>query len=367
MRGAVEGGHLSTVEMLHNHDNGLLNDEGRCGETILQMAILYLRFEIIHFLLDNGANALLITDDESTTLMLSCSFGTYPEIVRRLLAAGVDVDARDICQHTALHIAAKNAFIEVVRELVVEQNANIFALDENGKTPFDLVTGTRYRPAGEIYAFLIEYYGYKLTLEHGRLALHTILDAAEYSNAADQEFHPPLSPLRIRLPLGKLTLNHFSILLRSLDTELIRNRDDSGKLPIHVACQANAPVEVLSMLTEMDTATLQIADYKGALPIHSLCGSLTPAEYASARFLVERGGVGTVAARNLDGALPLHLLCGSTNPCLRTVQYLIQSFPASVAVQTNSGQYPLMFAARDTSEASLSIVYELVRANPHVC
>jgi uncharacterized protein len=70
--GAVGGGHLSTVEILHNHDNGLLNDEDRFGETILQIAILDLQFEIVRFLLDRGANALVITEeDEATTLMLA--------------------------------------------------------------------------------------------------------------------------------------------------------------------------------------------------------------------------------------------------------------------------------------------------------
>ena len=81
-----------------------------------------------------------------------------------------------------------------------------------------------------------------------------------------------------------------------------------------MACQANAPVEVLFMLTEMDPTTRPIADNAGALPIHLLCGRGTPAEYASVRCIVEHGGVCTVAARSRDGALPLHVLCRSTDP-----------------------------------------------------
>ena len=186
----------------------------------------------------------------------------------------------------------------------------------------------------------------------------------------------PLNPLRIRLPLGNLTLQHLRTLLSTLDPELIRNRDDSGKLPIHIACQANAPVEVLSMLTEMDPTTLQIADSSGSLPMHSLFCRDPPTEYASVRYLVEHGGVGTLAARNRNGALPLHVLCGSTNPTLRAVQYLIQSFPGSVALRTNDGQYPFMIAAIETATASLDVVYAatasldvvyaLVRANPRL-
>jgi hypothetical protein len=89
-------------------------------------------------------------------------------------------------------------------------------------------------------------------------------------------------------------------------------------------------------------------------------------DYASVLFNVEQGGVGTLAARNQQGAQPLHVLCGSTNPPLRAVQYIIQSFPGSVATRTNAGQYPFMIAACESSAASLSVVYELVRANPNL-
>ena len=113
-------------------------------------------------------------------------------------------------------------------------------------------------------------------------------------------------------------------------------------------------------------ATNSPADITGALSIHSLCGSSKPAEYASVRYLVEQGGVGTLAARNRDAALPLHVLCRSINPSWRTVRHLIQSFPRSVAAQTNSGQHPFMVAAAcESSAASLSVIYELFRANPN--
>ena len=250
-----------------------------------------------------------------------------------------------------------------MRELIVEHNANMFAVDITGKTPFDLVH-TRSNLAGRKHALLIESCGHILSQEHGRLALHSVLTAADYSFAVDDEFHPPLNPLQIHLPLGKLTLLHFRTLLSTLGIELIRNRDESGMLPIHVACRSKAPVEVLSVLTEMDATTLQLADDSGALPIHSLFCSRYPTEYASVRYLVEHGGVGTLAARNLEGAMPLHVLCGSQNSSLRTVQYIIQSYSGSVAAQTNAGQYTFMIAAGETSSATLSVVYELVRTSP---
>ena len=49
-----------------------------------------------------------------------------------------------------------------MRELVVEHNANMFAVDKYGEAPFDLVDA-RYSSAEDSCAFLIECYGSKLT------------------------------------------------------------------------------------------------------------------------------------------------------------------------------------------------------------
>ena len=149
---------------------------------------------------------------------------------------------------------------------------------------------------------------------------------------------------------------NFRILLSNLGPELLHNRDESGKLPIHIACRSKAPVEVLALLVEHDTATLQMADRTGTLPLHECCCGAV--DYSSVRFLVEKGDFANLAARNQEGALPQHLLCESTNPSLRTVHYLIQSYPEAVAAQTNAGHYPFM------KVASLSLLYELVRTNP---
>jgi serine/threonine-protein phosphatase 6 regulatory ankyrin repeat subunit A len=280
--------------------------------------------------------------------------------MRMLLAAGVDVEARDRRQETALHHAAREGDIEAAREFILEHNANMFVVDRYGETPFDFACSMR---SSNAVNSLLEMYGSKMNQDEGHLALHAILHAANYSFPETGVFHPPLNPpLQIILPMGTLTLKHWRTLLQSLDIELIRNRDDSGKLPIHIGCLTNSPVEILSTLVELDSATLQIADHSGALPLHECCRGIV--DYSSVLYLVEQGGVGTLAARNNQGELPLHVLCASTNPQCRSVQCLIQSSPRSVTMRTNAGEYPFMMAACETSTASLNVVYELVRVNP---
>jgi hypothetical protein len=127
-------------------------------------------------------------------------------------------------------------------------------------------------------------------------------------------------------------------------------------------------VEVLATLVERATTTLHMADYNGDLPVHECCRrSIVSTDCLGVlQCLVDRGGVGTLAARNIDGALPLHVLCGAstTIASLPLVQFLMQSCPGSVAIRTDAGEFPFMIAASNSSLASLSVVYELVRANP---
>ena len=336
----------------------------RQNETPLHYATGCESVNLVQFLLQSGASVDAIDANGQTPLIRACRL-TNPDIVRLLLAAGVTTTIRDSHQRLALHYAALHNSIGIVVGLKLDPNANIFAVEEGGSTPFD--------DAGVAVAPLfIEVYCNKMTQDHGRLALHAILCSAVYSFVFEGDyFHPPLNlTLQIRLQLGKLTFQQFRTMLQSLGTELIRNRDDIGKLPLHIACQANAPVEILSTLVDIDPSTLQVADDNGAVPIHYLLlnGSRggPPTEYASVQYLVEQGGVDTLKASTTQyGFLPLHTyLYRSTPPLLRIVQYLIQSFPGSVASATNAGDFPFMMAACETSSASLSVVYELLRANP---
>jgi ankyrin repeat protein len=316
-----------------------------------------------------------------TALMLAATtHGNNLVVIRLLLAAGVDVNAGDRDKQTALHFAALYGSVDVLREFILH-SSNMYPLDRKGKTPFDMAYEWG---KGDSTDLLIQMYSNRLSQEEeDSLALHTLLGTAEYVfvNIAtevdhgygdDEEFNAPLHPLRVKIQLGTLVWKYFRTLLLSVDAVLLRMRDDAGKLPIHIACQTHAPVDVLVTLVERDPATLCMADHAGALPLHEYCHRFrdTHDDASALRWLVDRGGVGTLAVRNRDGALPLHvLLCGASTTTtasllLSAVRYLIQSFPGSVAMRTNAGQYPFMLAASHASSTSLSLIYEIVRANP---
>ena len=365
--------HLEIVEMLIQHDRVLLNKKTRdTWETPLMAACDYRggHMEICRYLVESGCNVDAQNDIGKTALIIAAA-NRHLDVVRLLLAAGVNVEVGDEYNRTALHWAAMEGSIDVLRELFLH-NAIMCPIDKHGWTPFDVALAWK---RGEVTEFLIQSYSDRFLSQQdevGRLALHALLRTAEYTFAERREFvefFTPLHPLQVKIQLGTLEWMHFRALLLSVDEELFRIRDDSGKLPIHVACQTNAPVEVLAALVDRDSATLHMADHAGALPLHEYCCGYTTSVCTSAlRYLVERGGVGTLAARNREGAVPLHVLCGAsmtaTRPPLLAIQYMIQSFPGSLGMRTNAGMYPFMIAARNASMGALSVVYEIVRANP---
>ena len=366
---ACAGSHLIVVQLLINHDRTLLNQASKFKETPLIVATEVGDTEICRYLIGRGCKLNVADARGNTALFIAATHGHF-RIVRLLFDAGVNMDARDDDRQTALHRAARYNRLDVVRELILH-NANMCPLDRNGKTPFDVAyIAANSESTAE---FMFEMYNNRLSQGHeAHLALHGILRIAEYSfynfETDGDRVHPPLHPLRVKIPLGNVDWKYMRTLLLSVDEELLRRRDDNGRLPIHIACQTNAPVEVLATLVERDTATLLMADYTGELPVHDCCRCYRGATHCvnALQYLVDCGGVGTLAARNRDGALPLHVWCGAftTTPVTFTVpvvRYLMESFPGSVAMQTNAGQYPFMIAA---SKASLSVIYEIVRSSP---
>ena len=290
---ACSKGQLAAVQLLLHHDYSLLEikDIYRC--TPLVHALSARQYHIVRFLLNCGANVYGTISGDVNTLMIACQ-GDSLETVRVLLASGLDVKDFNARGKTALHYAAESRLSENMRELIFHSNANMYAANEGGETPFDVcLRSVNAAPLDP----LLEGYCWKMAQNAGRLILHAILWAAKYSFAEDKSFQPPLNPLQIILPLGKLQLKHWRTLLDIFwGTDFVQSRDANGKLPLHIACRTNAPVEVLAVLVDLDPATLQMADYEGALPLHECCHG--GGEYASVRYLVEQGGLGTLAARN---------------------------------------------------------------------
>ena len=90
------------------------------GDNLLMISIILLNTHVACMLIDfapsyhtlNSVNKLY-----QTALHIAALTGNYT-VARRLLCAGANVDKRDLCLNTALHIAIRKGYIKVVKQLL---------------------------------------------------------------------------------------------------------------------------------------------------------------------------------------------------------------------------------------------------------
>jgi hypothetical protein len=103
----------------------------------LHIAVRYVQTKMVKFLLDAGVNVNAQNDDEETALHLICKYhGDHTHIVEMLIARGADLEARDYRGQTPLHVAER--YLECV-EILLKAGSNVNALDNDGHTPIDIV------------------------------------------------------------------------------------------------------------------------------------------------------------------------------------------------------------------------------------
>ena len=250
--------------------------------------------------------------------------------------------------------------------VIARAGADLFGIATIDKTAFDIA---RDRHRRRVQHYLLHAYVEKVTAREGRQAIHSILQAATFSYVLTYPHHPRrrhLRSLQVQLPLGKLTLDHFQTLLQLFPATTFRTRDNTGALPLHIACRVGASIEILRLFVQAYAAALQTTDNNGDRPLHAACQADSPSldldapSLESIRFVVEQDPTAVQAANN-DGALPVHLLCGS-RPSVQAVQYLVGLFQGSLEVRTHQGDLPLMLACKASS--SESVLQVLLTAYP---
>ncbi|MDR0740112.1 MAG: ankyrin repeat domain-containing protein [Puniceicoccales bacterium] len=127
------------VNLKYQSDESLLHRAAgkRCG------------LEIVRLLLNNGADINILDSFGENALHHASRLGMVPT-VQLLVERGIDIHARNGSNWNALHMAARSSFpsIDIVRSLIaagVDPNAR----DDNGKTPLDLAIAKRERTFDE--------------------------------------------------------------------------------------------------------------------------------------------------------------------------------------------------------------------------
>jgi len=220
----------------------------------------------------------------------------------------------------------------------------------------------------EDYILTVAYKGQVLEREGNRV-IHSILEVAEHrcfvednseeEDGDEESVQQRQQTLRVCLPVGKLALAHFRSLLQSFDGNLMHHQDNTGALPLHVACRTDAPVEILELLLQEHPGAVRIADNSGSLPMHVTCQADAPSR-AVLQLLLDRSPT-ALRARDHAGALPLHCLCAS-NPPVDALELLLRACHGSVAERNNNNDLPFTVACK--TRASIGVCLVLLRAHP---
>jgi len=130
-------GDPETVKRLVGGDLALVNAFAADGFYPLGLAAFFGHRIIVEFLLTNGADvSLSARNAQKVTALHAGATRGDAEIVRMLLEAGADANARQEGGFVPLHSAAANGNAPVV-ELLLKHGAHVDAKADDGKTPAD--------------------------------------------------------------------------------------------------------------------------------------------------------------------------------------------------------------------------------------
>mmetsp|Transcript_8709 Transcript_8709/g.12853 ORF Transcript_8709/g.12853 Transcript_8709/m.12853 type:complete len:846 (+) Transcript_8709:57-2594(+) len=132
-------------------------------------------------------------------------------------------------------------------------------------------------------------------------------------------------------------------------------------LPIHRACELNAPEPLIQALLTAFLDGAKLKDYgNGFLPIHFACiGSASSFGIINIVLGAYEEGV---MVKDALGRLPLHLAC-ENGASKEVIEILLAANPESIEVKDKDGQFPIHCACQNL--ASEEVIQMLLRAYPN--
>jgi uncharacterized protein len=142
-------GDLETVRRLVGGDRNLVNAFAADGFYPLGLAAFFGHRAIVEFLLRNGADvSMAARNAQKVTALHGAVARRDVEIVKMLLEAGADANARQERGFAPLHDAAANGNATLV-ELLLKHGARAVANADDGKTPADMAAERGHKEIAE--------------------------------------------------------------------------------------------------------------------------------------------------------------------------------------------------------------------------
>ena len=133
---ALQGGVKSTKEFLKEVPTYQLYEEDK---TILHYAVALRKHDVIEFLISNDIELFRRGGIYYQTALQDAIYYQYFRIAKLLINSGTPLDIKNIDGDTALHIAARNGYLDII-ELLIANGASKNIYNENEKTPYDTLS-----------------------------------------------------------------------------------------------------------------------------------------------------------------------------------------------------------------------------------
>ena len=142
-----------------------------------------------------------------------------------------------------------------------------------------------------------------------------------------------------RVPLHKalqnVRLGSIKLLVKG-NPHALQFPDNSGAMPLHIACQYHDSASVIQYLVGLDRGTLEAVDRQGNTALHCACRG---AKYDTIALLLEEYDAASVSKRNNDEKIPIELLWENTAfedreslKYTESIFRILRAYPEMVAV-----------------------------------
>ena len=336
-------GHIEIVkELVRNQSLHVdVNTQSLNGKTALHLASLEGKKEVVDFLIKNGANINKQDHREWSPLYTACLSSNNKDVVSLLLKKShINVRGKTEEGRTALHLAARNGFLEICHLLIEKlKDKDVDAEDVYGWTPLHLAAWERHL---DVVKVLVEKKAnVHATTKNGRTPLHMCsysggINIIKYLISKGANVHSrdnkQLTPFHVACKKGHLKSGK---LLKENGAE-INAKMDIGRNALHI-CAFHDQKEMAKYLLD-ENIDIDVPDREGWTPLHV---AAQRGHIGLIQLLLAKGADPTARSNYLR--IPLHLAAMFDHPDI--VKLLVKHVNAPNIDVTDSNQWTPLHSA----------------------
>jgi ankyrin repeat protein len=265
---AVKNNDLAKVNELIKNDSSFVYLKDANGRIPLHWAARGVHFEVIKYLVENGAGV-NVKDNNNITPLASVVSRNHIQAAEYLITKGADINAAANSNDTPLHYAASGGMVDMVR-LLLKFNAELETRNNYGRTP--LVLAAREAGNLEVIKLLVEK-GADINSEDNDLRTALILSAWRgYENVVnyliDKKAKIPVSgelgEILFEYALNKRLFKLYEAFLAGGgDSEMLNKK---GTTALHIGAKGGSKLIVEDLLKRK--FNVNGADVYGFTPLH---------------------------------------------------------------------------------------------------